>query len=420
MFSQKGCRLVRERVARFALFDPKAYAALNEDVRASAADPLGHFVEHGLREGREFATSGQIAAVLASSGGAFPSDQPLAPPVEAQILKGLAALDIGVYVSSIGNFFMREIAEHTVAGLRALGARVSLLDERTSIAERPTSCIFVAPHEFFALGRGPEWAREDVVSSGFMYSTEQVQTPWFRVGLPYILACKGVVDLNFQSCALLDGAGIPTLFYFPGFDYRHASDERSLPDHPLARALPPAVKDYDAGRDLWADRPLDLVFIGTESPVRDDFLAQAAASFAKLSSFIHYVRLRESPILSAGPETRPALNRYVCRRAKIVLNIHQGEVRYFEWHRMVMQAMWQKALVVSDPCLPHPVFKPGVHYLEESRDRIPHLIDWLIGTADGRSRAERVRHEAFATLVEKASSRRMSLALAQFLVRHCG
>jgi len=420
MFGEKGYQLIQNRVQRFALFEPSIYAALHDDVHKPAIDPSKHFAEIGLWQGREFTTNAKIVQLLEASFGTVPSthDQ-LSPHLEAQILSRIGGFDIGVYVSSIGNFFLREIADLIVAGLRALGARVSLLDEHASIEDRPRCCIFIAPHEFFDLGRGREWAREDIISSSFMYSTEQVQTPWFRLGLPYILASKAVIDLNYQNCELIRSSGMPTLFYFPGFDVERPSDEHLLPDHPLAKALPRAAKERDISFDVWTSRPLDVVFLGTESPAREEFFSKAAAPFAKLSCFIHYVRLRQSPVLSRGAEARPSLNRYVCRRAKIVLNIHRSEVRYFEWHRMVMQGMWQKALVVSDPCLPHPIFKPGIHYLEESPRQIPQLIDWLLNTVEGRSTANRVRHEGFAALAERASSRRLSLALAQFLIQYC-
>ena len=46
------------------------------------------------------------------------------------------------------------------------------------------------------------------------------------------------------------------------------------------------------------------------------------------------------------------------------------------------------ALVVTDPCLPHPVWKPGAHFVEENIRQIPNVIDWLFKTPDGRAKAE--------------------------------
>ncbi|MDT8870873.1 hypothetical protein RAA17_06200 [Komagataeibacter rhaeticus] len=50
----------------------------------------------------------------------------------------------------------------------------------------------------------------------------------------------------------------------------------------------------------------------------------------------------------------------------------------FEWHRIVKGAMANGSVVVSEPCLPHPVFRPGIHFLEETGRHIPNLIEWLL------------------------------------------
>lgn len=409
--------LLRERVLNFPLFRGAEYRAMHADLQQ--VEPLQHYVHHGLWERRPFIRSQKIAGALASiADDPAPDADILAPLRLGAVIKRAHELDVGIYVSSQGNFFMSEIAEMVALGLRRSGVKATLLSENASIEGRPRHCIYFAPHEFFELGRGPRWATEDVLSTGFMFSTEQAQTPWFRTALPYLLCARGTIDLNYQTYRLFRESGIPALFYFPGYPAEGVA-EAPLPDHPLARSLPRAARSYDTSSDVWAERPLDLVFLGAESPIREEFLARNAAYLASLSTFIYYVRLggfRTGPLVPTAQDPRPALNRYICRRAKIVLNLHQGEVGYFEWHRMVMQGMWHRALVVSDRCLPHPVFKAGVHYLEETPRRIPKLIDWLLTTSEGRLAAEKVRNEATAVLVEQASMRRMSLRLAAFLL----
>ena len=70
-----------------------------------------------------------------------------------------------------------------------------MLDETSDIETRPPICLFVAPHEFFTLGRGTDWVRDDVLSEGFMFGTEQVQTTWFNLSLPFILMSRGMLDI---------------------------------------------------------------------------------------------------------------------------------------------------------------------------------------------------------------------------------
>jgi hypothetical protein len=408
-----------ERVERLPIFDADTYLALNPDAHPSAH---AHFVDHGLRENRPFTDDARIGQFLRGAS----SDDPAPVRASGDDLASLYArtprIRVGVFASSGGNFFMREIAELIVRDLTSVGVDAALHDEQGDVAARPPICIFVAPHEFFRIGRGTEWARADVLGTGFMYATEQMHTPWFRESLGFVLPARGVIDLNIQSVGLFAQAGIPALCYAPGYRFPEA-DNAHPPDHPLARALPDSVHAYDPFRTAWTERPLDLVFLGAESPGRERFFAENAAFFAGLQAFIYYARLsgvRRGPFKATDSETRPKLNSYLGARTKIVLNLHQGDLGYFEWHRMVVQGMWHRALVVSDPCLPHPLFKPDVHYLEETRDRLPDLIDWLLRAPDGQAEAERVRNEAFATLVEAASMRRTGLSLAGFLAANAG
>jgi hypothetical protein len=187
------------------------------------------------------------------------------------------------------------------------------------------------------------------------------------------------------------------------------------PAHPIARALPRSAKSYSLQSDVWAERPLDLIFSGPESPVRDEFFGANAGFFAGLSCVIELFRQYGSAQARQPGEARPALRSYLARRARMVLNLPQEELTSIDWNAMVLGGMAHKALVVSTPCLAHPLFKPGTHYLEDSRGRLPQLIEWLLRTPEGRITAERVRHQAYAVLMDRCSSLAMSGALAVFL-----
>jgi hypothetical protein len=98
------------------------------------------------------------------------------------------------------------------------------------------------------------------------------------------------------------------------------------------------------------------------------------------------------------------------QRAKILLNLHRDEYTYFEWWRL-MQAFWHKAVVVTEACFPHRVFKPGVHYFEEAPRHMHHLIAWLARTPDGQAKANEMRERAHRDLIAHANARTAALAL---------
>ena len=78
-----------------------------------------------------------------------------------------------------------------------------------------------------------------------------------------------------------------------------------------------------------------------------------------------------------------------------------------------MQAFWQKTLVVSEPSFPHPVFRAGVHYLEEAPRHIPHLVEWLLRSPEGQAKAEDVRARAFQDFCARATARMAALTLLE-------
>ena len=79
-----------------------------------------------------------------------------------------------------------------------------------------------------------------------------------------------------------------------------------------------------------------------------------------------------------------------------MLNIYRDWVGYFDFSRAVQYGFWQGAAVVTDPSLPHPIFQPNVHFLQESTRHMGELIRWLLETADGRRKLDETRLAAFS------------------------
>jgi hypothetical protein len=400
---------------RLPFFDVAEYLLVNEDVARDGMDPLRHYWNWGRHEGRPImspAGSARIMSQYRECGDAlarFPYiDQDVALPTS------FLGQRVALLTASGGNFYMDEIAEHVQHGLHALGVPTIRGNEHTQKALSAEHVVIVAPHEFFTLADAPKLAERAV-----MMNTEQLQTVYFARALPHILASGRVIDINYQLACMFQDAGIETLYYMPGYapDLPNCPPASALPDHPLTEALPNAVRNYDLSRDIFAERPIDVTFMGNQSLIRNEFLARNAAFFAARQCHIVY-RQRQIPMIPGTfTEALPRVNAALGRRSKVVLNIHRDGVGYFEWARIVLQGIWQKAVVVTNPCVPHPFFRPGEHFFEESLDRIPKLIGWIIDTPEGQALAERVRSAAFDVLVRQCALRRFSLALAEFLAR---
>jgi hypothetical protein len=404
------------RLALLPLFDAADYLALNRDVVASGMSAGAHALFHGVSEERALFRPEKIArnlgllAAAPTPAAGMPAlsralPEPSRPPPR-----------IGVYVSSVGNVFMREIAEDLVATLRLGGAKADLFDETSDIGRRPSLCVFVAPHEFFVLGRGPSWVRDDVVARAVMLNTEQIQTKWFARALPLLLASRGVLDVCAQTADLLALTGVPCLpIGLAPLDGagRLAAADRA---HPLFRVLPLAARADPLASTPLARRPLDIAFFGTESPHREAWLARNAGFLADYDCFIHLRRIDRGP-LSAGTAdgALTRLARHVCGHSRISLNLHRDAYGYLEWHRIVRLGLAGGGVVVSEPCLPHPLLRPGVHYFEENARQIPDLLEWLLRSPDGKARADAVQANAAALLAGELGGGRAAGRVLAFL-----
>jgi hypothetical protein len=415
-------RLVRNRLSNWPLFDPKLYRHLNPDLPDDDSSVTDHFAYQGLWEERSFTKEVRLVADLVGLGRPAASD--LGTPLTAISASVLLEMDLGVYVNSGSNFFMRELAHLLSAGLRRLGLKVTEGDETTPIENRRKHTIVVAPHEFFLLGAGKTWARGDVVADAVMLSTEQPQTPWFIKSLPYLLSCRGILDLCWQTSVTFDTAGVPSSFYMPGMaeaPWTAGIADEEIFKNALVASLSQAALNFRATEGALFARPVDVTFMATASPIRDDFFSRHLATLRQLQMVLIYRRPSHGvPKGYAPDEHMTAVNDFILRRSKILLNVHRDVLGYFEVHRIGMQGMWNGCAVVTNACLPHPYFVGNEHYIEETTDRIPKLIEWLIRTPEGRKEAERVRGAALAQYATVGSERMQSLRVANFLARCFG
>ncbi len=405
-----------DRLRRLELFSPEAYRRWHKD-EVAQADPLEHAFRFGAFQEYRIFDQVELVRRLARPPRTQADVLPERPPGSAAPAAGArGAVQAAVYVSTHGNLFMREIAGDLVRDLNSAGLVAELRDEKSPVANRPAISIFVAPHEFFTLGEGWNWVRDEVLESAVMLGTEQPQTEWFAKSLPFLLMSRGAIDLCAQTVDLLRDVQVPALHFVPGITAYEPPLREGDRGHALFRVLPDEAKGPPDTRTSFKDRPLDVAFFGAASLRRDKFFSQHAAVLADYRNVIYLRSIKKGPLRESaedGPLIR--LASHVSGHAKITLNIHQSEFGYFEWHRMMRQGMAAGSLVVSDTCLPHGDFKPGIHYLEASPRQIPNLLDWLLTTPEGANEAERVRRNALQFLADRFSPMQAARPLAAFL-----
>jgi hypothetical protein len=397
------------------LFNPTVYRSVHHDLQDKQIDPWVHFLVHGLDEGRAFTNCEGVSRVLTDLRREIDfsirefkvqAERALAAGADSEAAASLRRnrVRIGIFCSSEGNFFMQEIANLLAWGLQEQSIEVVQRDQQADCQEPLDLRIFVAPHEFFTLGLGRDWMWALDLPNTVLYNVEQLQSPWFCRALPFLLRAALVLDINFQSSEILRRVGCNAIHVMPGYVPQAVYSQpcRDVSNIELLKGYEFGCDEYNwRDRDLLEDRPIDLLFIGTSLPRRDRALHRLLG-IADAHRFICVTTPEQAPKTAHNHRTTSTeINCALGQRAKIVLNIHRDWLGYFEWSRMVLQGFWQGACVVSDPCLSHPIFKPGIHYLEESTRHIGELIRWLLETRDGQEELNRIRsagHRTAATL----------------------
>lgn len=363
-----------------ALYSSSDYLELNTDIKSASIDVSNHAFCFGFPEGRHVLKKERVVRSLGLAAQITDLEPRFyTPPKDTKD-------EIGIFYNSAGNIFLKEIAESLVRSIQLAGGRALLLDETADVERRPNLCIFVGPHEFFHLGAGSKWINSDVVSSSLMYNTEQPQTIWFERGLPFILMSKGVVDLSFQLHKIFEKTGLASLHFNPGVE---GKSEWLLPEdykHPLVKVLPTHHQPDD-----FSTRPIDICFFGNSSANREVFFSKHAEYLSSYDCYLYYRRFT-TPLTSGMRDgLLGRLAGHVSTQSKIALNIHRDDIGFFEWHRIVQLGMAGGAVVVSEPCLPHPIYRPQIHYFEETGRHIPNLIDWLLRSDEGKAKCAEIR-----------------------------
>jgi hypothetical protein len=325
---------------------------------------------------------------------------------------------VAVYNSSTGNYFFDEMRDLLAAGLRELGLHVSIRSETDGFDPSDHWHIVIAPHEFFYLGQGVQLAAGELPSNLILVNTEQPSTQWFQLAAQFFPRARALWDVDYLSSQRLRNRGWQCSYLPLGYvaDFQPFQATRELPRHHGTCFLEPHVRRAPDGTEALAGRPIDLAFFGNPTPRRQAFFSGAASVLSRYRCYIHFSD-GSRPLLPGKTtfmNTQTVMG--LVRRSKILLNIHRDTDPYFEWQRVVMQGLWQKTLVISEPCSPAPPFRADLDYVEAALDDIPALVNYYLANARGRNEAQEIASRGFRTLSRECRIRDLLRPLAEELI----
>ena len=307
-----------------------------------------------------------------------------------------ATPEFAVYFNTSGNYFFQEIALLLHAALAEAGFQSVLRTDEHGGAADADFHLIVAPHEFFPLGKGATCFNSSLRERMFFLNTEQPQTHWFGLAKAMFPHARHIFDMDRQTATAIQSAGHPASHLHLGFvrDFAPYTADADLPIGPETESLGAEVRRWrDTGGPL-AERPIDLSFVGEATPRRSAFFARSAAVLEKYECHLRLMPRGSVPWTAGGIQThrRTLITAGLSQRSKIVINVHRDEEHYFEWHRIVLMGIWQRALVLTETVTETPPFVAGRDYVQATLDEMPGLIDYYLRDPRGIEEAERIRN----------------------------
>jgi glycosyltransferase involved in cell wall biosynthesis len=306
---------------------------------------------------------------------------------------------VDLFVTSKSNLFIREIADLLCAGFRAAGREAQLLIDQIPAekTEEGKIQIVVTPHEFFNLflrDKLPWEKMQRLTNHLFLLGTEQPESEWFDSNLVVAPHARAMLDIHLSGVAAYRARGLPC-FHLP------------LGYHPLLEQSDVSAK---------SKRDLDVCVLAAMIDRREEFIAANADFFAARNCHIRFVPIG----FAKTEETRSYLpipqRNALLQRAKILLNVHYSDLRYFEWHRALI-AMANRCCLISETCEGFEPLVPGKHFVMAKADDLTACCEYYLEHEDERKAITAAAYDFICERVTQKDNCRAFLEQIETLFR---
>jgi hypothetical protein len=298
--------------------------------------------------------------------------------------------EVAFVMSPNQNWFFREFVETLRHELAEQGVPSSLHTDGFPEPTPERVYALVPPHEFVALEGEDALPDDAILRRTIFICAEQPNTVHLEQDIELSHRAGAVFDINARSVAQFRRAGIAARHLRPGYS--------SLLDR----------------FDPEAERDIDVLFLGALTRRRTKYLNGCARVLAPYNSYLLFSdNSRPNP---GGSTTFVADGKWdLLKRAKIVLNIHQGDEPYFEWLR-VLDAIHAGAVVVTEHSGGIAPLVAGEHLLATSPESLPFVLDTALRDPERLARTRLAARERIRSWLPMALSVSVLRAAAVELV----
>lgn len=249
------------------------------------------------------------------------------------------------------NHFFLELVNALRFELDRIGVHSYITTDGFPPAAPEQVCVLFPPHEYFALERSVP--SREVLARTIFVCAEQPKTGHFDQNVELAPAAGAVFDINQASVREFSGRGVKV-------------------GH-----LPLGYSAYWEDPATGGERDVDLVFLGCETPRRARYLASLSPILDR-----HRSRLIITDNSSPNPTSLPNFlvggeKLALLRRSKVLINIHQDRMPYFEWQRVV-ECVHSGCVVVSEHSTDYDPFVAGRHFVSGRPEVLGHLAEELL------------------------------------------
>jgi GT2 family glycosyltransferase len=291
--------------------------------------------------------------------------------------------ELAFVMSPKQNWFFKELVAAIRDELDRQGIPSSLHTDGFPPPQGDRVYVLVPPHEYAALEGAHALPGDDVLCRTIFLCAEQPHTVHFRQNLELAERAGAVFDINRAAVARFQEAGITTRHFQLGYT--------------------PTWDRFDPDRV----RDIDVVFLGCRTQRRLKYLNRYARVLSRWNCHIQ-ISDNSRPNIDGSTSFLANEKWDLLSRAKLVINLHQSERRYFEWLRVV-DAIHCGAVIVSEHSTEVEPLEPGNHLFTGRPESLALIADALLRDD---ARISRTRAEAYSFIRSSLPMARSAAALA--------
>lgn len=284
------------------------------------------------------------------------------------------------------NVFFAELLDALADALSAHGLQVERAVDHFPILRERLVYVFV-PHELMPLMMADAHPSELQLRRSIAICTEQPGTQWFEQTAQIAARAAHSIDINRLGVAALRKRGIGASFlqlgYTPLWDHWHGQHDSA--------------------------RPVELAFLAGATPRRLTAIARSATHLAGRRTELHMPEAlvphsAGSEHFLSGDDKWSLLS-----RCKLLLNVHRGELGYFEWQRAI-EAIANGCVLLSEHSLGFAPLVPGEHFVSVSFDSLDVALGALL---DADEQLAQMRANAYEFIRQEHPLSRSIVVLAE-------